>query len=58
MTTTPGRDYAMHAPTHPKEHQLQLPYSALLALQKSIHGMGDQPRLDIHRDFILYPVPR
>ena len=57
MTRTPGRDFPMHLPTHPNEHELQLPYSALLELQKSVDAMGDQPRLDIHHDFILYPVP-
>jgi len=57
MTSTPSRDFAMHIPTHPDEHVLQLPYSALLELQKSVDAMGEQPRLDIHKDFILYPVP-
>jgi glyoxylase-like metal-dependent hydrolase (beta-lactamase superfamily II) len=57
MTRTADRDYPMHIPTHPDEHVLQLPYSALLELQKSVDAMGEQPRLDIHRDFILYPVP-
>ena len=57
MTRTPGRDYAMDIPTHPNEHVLQLPYSALLELQKSVDKMGEEPRLDIHRDFILYPIP-
>jgi glyoxylase-like metal-dependent hydrolase (beta-lactamase superfamily II) len=57
MTRTPGRDYAMHIPIHPDEHVLQLPYSALLELEKSVDAMGNEPRLDIHRDFILYPRP-
>jgi glyoxylase-like metal-dependent hydrolase (beta-lactamase superfamily II) len=57
MTRTAGRDYAMHIPTHPDEHVLELPYSALLELQKSVDAMGAQPRLDIHRNFMLYPVP-
>jgi glyoxylase-like metal-dependent hydrolase (beta-lactamase superfamily II) len=57
MTRTADRDYPMHIPTHPDEHVLQLPYSALLELQESVDAMGEQPRLDIHRDFILYPVP-
>jgi glyoxylase-like metal-dependent hydrolase (beta-lactamase superfamily II) len=57
MTRTPGRDYAMHTATHPDEHPLQMPYSALLELRKSVDAMGDEPRLDIHPDFILYPRP-
>jgi hydroxyacylglutathione hydrolase len=57
MTRTPGRDFAMHIPTHPNEHVLQLPYSDLLELKQSVDAMGEQPRLDIHHDFILYPIP-
>lgn len=57
MTRTPGRDYAMHIATHPDEHALQLPYSSLLELRQSVDAMGNEPRLDIHRDFILYPRP-
>jgi glyoxylase-like metal-dependent hydrolase (beta-lactamase superfamily II) len=57
MTRTPGHDYPMHTPTHPDEHVLQLPYSDLLELKKSVDAMGDLPRLDVHHDFILYPVP-
>jgi glyoxylase-like metal-dependent hydrolase (beta-lactamase superfamily II) len=57
MTRTPGHDYAMHVPTHSDEHLLELPYSALAELQKSVDSMGAQPRLDIHHDFILYPIP-
>jgi glyoxylase-like metal-dependent hydrolase (beta-lactamase superfamily II) len=57
MTRTPGRDYAMHIATHPDEHPLQLPYSAQLEVRKSLDAMGNEPRLDIHPDFILYPRP-
>ena len=57
MTTTPRRDYAIHAASHPKEHVLQLPYSRLLALQAALHKMGDFPRLDVEDDFIFYPLP-
>jgi hydroxyacylglutathione hydrolase len=57
MTRTPRRDYAMHIPTHPDEHVLELPYAALIELQKSVDAMGELPRLDVHRDFILYPIP-
>jgi len=56
MTTTPRRDYPMHAPSHPNEHKLELPYSCLLELQASMHKMTGA-QLDIHKDFILYPTP-
>jgi glyoxylase-like metal-dependent hydrolase (beta-lactamase superfamily II) len=57
MTRTPGRDYAMHIPTHPQEHRLELPYSSLLELRKAVDAMGDLPRLEVHDDFIIYPLP-
>ena len=57
MTLTPGRDYALHALTHPNEHPLQLPYARLLELHSAIHKMGERPRLEIHPDFIIYPLP-
>ncbi len=56
MTTKPGRDFPMHAPSHPNEHLLELPYARLLELQAALHKMSG-PQLDIHKDFILYPVP-
>jgi glyoxylase-like metal-dependent hydrolase (beta-lactamase superfamily II) len=56
MTTTPGRDFPMHAPSHPNEHPLELPYARLLELQASIHKMTGA-QLDVHKDFIVYPTP-
>jgi len=57
MTTTPRKDYAIHAASHPKEHVLELPYSRLVALQTALHKMGDFPQLDVENDFIFYPLP-
>ena len=57
MTQIPGRDYPFHAASHPLEHPLELPYSSLLELQSSLHKMGDLPQLDIHKNFIFYPLP-
>jgi glyoxylase-like metal-dependent hydrolase (beta-lactamase superfamily II) len=57
MTRTAGRDYAMHAPVHPREHPLELSYSSLLELQRALHAMDAGPRLEVHRDFIIYPLP-
>jgi|HubBroStandDraft_1064217.scaffolds.fasta_scaffold00076_49 hydroxyacylglutathione hydrolase len=56
MTTKPGEDYPMHAPAHPDEHVLELPYARLLELQAALHRMGDTPKRDIHGDFIIYPT--
>lgn len=57
MTQTPGRDYPMHTPSHPLERRLELPYARLLELQEAVHAMGDQVRLEVHDDFIIYPLP-
>jgi glyoxylase-like metal-dependent hydrolase (beta-lactamase superfamily II) len=57
MTRKPGRDYPFHAASHPFEHRLELPYASLLELDAALHKMGDQPQLDVHRDFIIYPLP-
>jgi glyoxylase-like metal-dependent hydrolase (beta-lactamase superfamily II) len=57
MTRTPGRDYPFHAASHPSEHRLELPYASLLELDAALHKMGDQPQLDVRRDFIIYPLP-
>jgi hydroxyacylglutathione hydrolase len=56
MTRTPGQDYPMEAPAHPNEHALELPYARLLELQAALHRMGDEPKRDIHDDFIVYPT--
>lgn len=57
MTRTSGRDYAMHIPSHPAEHRLELPYASLLELRKAVDAMGELPRLEVHEDFIIYPLP-
>jgi len=57
MNRTPGRDYAIHAPSHPLEHPLELPYASLLELNSALQAMGPQPRLEVHNDFIIYPLP-
>jgi glyoxylase-like metal-dependent hydrolase (beta-lactamase superfamily II) len=57
MTQTPGRDYPMHFPSHPLEHRLELPSSRLLELRTAVDAMGDLPRLEVHDDFIIYPLP-
>jgi hydroxyacylglutathione hydrolase len=57
MTRTPGRDYAMHIHSHPAEHRLELPLASLLELRKAVDAMGELPRLEVHEDFIVYPLP-
>jgi glyoxylase-like metal-dependent hydrolase (beta-lactamase superfamily II) len=57
MTSTPGQDYPMEAPTHPSERPLALASSAIGELQQAVTKMGATPILDRHADFIVYPVP-
>ena len=57
MTTRSGRDFPMHAESHPGEHVLQMPYGRLLELQAAVHRMTAGPYLDVHPDFIVYPLP-
>ncbi|MEG3165280.1 MBL fold metallo-hydrolase [Sphingomonas sp. PB2P19] len=56
MTTTPGQDYPMEAPTHPSEHALALPPSAIGELDKAATSAESPPAIDRHPDFIVYPV--
>jgi glyoxylase-like metal-dependent hydrolase (beta-lactamase superfamily II) len=57
MTRKPGRDFPFHAASHPLEHRLELPYSQFLELHAAVDKMGPQAQLDVHKDFILYPLP-
>lgn len=57
MTTTPGQDYPMRAPTHPSEHPLPLPPSVIGELRKAVDQAGPEPKIDRHPDFIVYPRP-
>ena len=57
MTNTPGKDYAMQAATHPDEHPLELPASAVGRLQAAVHRMSAAPVIGNEGDFIVYPRP-
>ncbi|MBB4858952.1 glyoxylase-like metal-dependent hydrolase (beta-lactamase superfamily II) [Novosphingobium chloroacetimidivorans] len=57
MTAVPGRDYPMKAESHPGEHGLALLPEAITELQRAAAAQGQSPRIDVHDDFILYPVP-
>lgn len=58
MTTTPGRDYAMKAPTHPDEHRLELGADVIGDLRNALHAMPDGTTVpQVHDSFIVYPLP-
>ena len=56
MTTTPGKDYQMEAASHPSEHGLALPPSAIEELETATAKAKSPPEIDRHPDFIVYPV--
>ena len=57
MTNTVGKDYAMQAATHPDEHPLELPASAVPRLQAAVHRIEAAPAIANEGDFIVYPRP-
>ena len=57
MTREPGELIVDEAPSHPDEHVLELPASALTELQTAVHAMGETPKLEPHNDFVIYPLP-
>jgi glyoxylase-like metal-dependent hydrolase (beta-lactamase superfamily II) len=57
MTNVPGRDYPMEAASHPDEHPLALPVSAIKRLKAAVDLMADAPVISDQGDFIVYPRP-
>jgi glyoxylase-like metal-dependent hydrolase (beta-lactamase superfamily II) len=57
MTTKPGEDYPMEAPTHPSEHALPLSPKVIEELRRAVDSAGATPTIDRHADFIVYPRP-
>jgi glyoxylase-like metal-dependent hydrolase (beta-lactamase superfamily II) len=57
MTREAGKLIIDEAPSHPDEHVLELPASALTELQSAVHAMGDMPKQEPHKDFVIYPLP-
>jgi glyoxylase-like metal-dependent hydrolase (beta-lactamase superfamily II) len=57
MTTVPGKDYAMEAASHPDEHPLELPPSAIDRLAAAAHRMAAAPVIGNEGDFIITPRP-
>ncbi|MCX7284120.1 MAG: MBL fold metallo-hydrolase [Novosphingobium sp.] len=57
LTSTPGQDYAMEAPTHPAERPLPLSPAVIEELRMALARPGAAETIDRHADFILYPRP-
>ncbi len=56
MTNTPGEDYSFGATYHPDEHPLQLDRGHLLELLEAVINMQRNPFIEVHDDFIVYPL--
>lgn len=57
MTTVAGKDYGHEAPTHPDEHRLELPASAIAELKRGMQAKLDVPdQPQVHDHFIIFPV--
>jgi glyoxylase-like metal-dependent hydrolase (beta-lactamase superfamily II) len=56
MSNTPGDDYAFGADFHPDEHPLQLTRDHLLELNAAVIGMQGDREIEVHDDFIVYPL--
>jgi glyoxylase-like metal-dependent hydrolase (beta-lactamase superfamily II) len=58
MTRTAGRDYGHEAPSHPDEHPLELPVSAIAELKVGLKAPLNVPeKAQVHNHFIVMPVP-
>ena len=56
MSNTPGDDYNFGATIHLDEHPLQLDRSHLLELLDGVINMQDEPFIEVHDDFIIFPL--
>lgn len=56
MTDTPGVDFPFGSTSHDNERELELTRDHLLELNQAIKAMGNQPMLEVHNDFIIYPI--
>jgi hydroxyacylglutathione hydrolase len=58
MTTSPGKTFAMQdTSARQGEHLLELPRSVIGEIQAGLAKMGDKPRVEAYRDFVLFPHP-
>ena len=56
MTNQPGVDQPFGSTHHPDEHPLQLHRGHLLELLEAVIAMQDDPFIEPHDDFIVYPL--
>lgn len=56
MTQEPKHAFAYGTPVHPDERVLPLTVEDLLELDAAVQAMGDDPRIEAHDSFIVYPA--
>ncbi len=56
MSRRPGVDFPLGSTHHPAEHVLQLGLSHLIELDQALDSLGNQPQMQIHREFIIFPI--
>ncbi|MEJ7821681.1 MAG: MBL fold metallo-hydrolase [Chitinophagaceae bacterium] len=55
MTKTAGKDYPIGTTFQPDEHILPLKSKDLILLDKALKQLGENPKREIHPNFIIYP---
>lgn len=55
MTKTAGQDYPIGTTFQPDEHILPLKSKDLILLDKALKQLGENPKREIHPNFIIYP---
>ncbi len=56
MSRRPGVDFPLGSTHHPAEHPLELGLPHLIELDDALDTLGSQPQLQVHREFIIYPI--
>lgn len=56
MSHNPGKDYPIQTMYQPEEHPLPLNVGHLKELSNALTKLGDQPKMEIHDSFIIYPM--
>ena len=56
MTNVAGVDFPFGADAHPDEHPLPLTVDHLTELRDAVEAMAGAPVIEVHDDFIIYPL--
>lgn len=56
MQNIPGQQFPLGSTYHPNEHILQLRRHHLVELLNGVLGMQGSPHIEVHNDFIIYPL--